>query len=86
MKELDKLRVLLPHWIEHNKGHGREFAQWSQQLTASGSQEEIAGLLKQAEEALQVAEAALKKALEKAGGPIEGAGHNHHHHHHNLPE
>ena len=25
MNETDKLRVLIPHWIEHNEEHAREF-------------------------------------------------------------
>jgi hypothetical protein len=80
MNELDKLRVMLPHWIEHNSGHGREFAQWSQ-LLISGGRNEIAELLKKAEASLKEADAALKEALQKAGGPVEG-----HEHHHNVPE
>ena len=82
MNDLDKLRVMLPHWIEHNSGHGREFAQWSQLLTSCG-QDEIAELLKKAEASLKETDAALKEALLKAGGPIEG---HDYHHHHNVPE
>ena len=29
MKETDKLRVLIPHWIEHNDEHAEEFRQWA---------------------------------------------------------
>lgn len=29
MNEIAKLRVLLPHWIEHNGDHAREFRQWA---------------------------------------------------------
>ena len=34
MNDLEKLRVILPHWIEHNIGHGREFANWAETLSA----------------------------------------------------
>ncbi|MDW7772907.1 MAG: hypothetical protein SCH71_08460 [Desulfobulbaceae bacterium] len=82
MKDLDKLRVMLPHWIEHNTGHGSEYARWSQ-LLAAGGLDEIAGLLKKAEGSIMEADAALKEALRKAGGPVNGHGH---HHHHKVPE
>ena len=28
MNEIDKFRILLPHWIEHNKNHEEEFNKW----------------------------------------------------------
>jgi len=31
MNELDKLRVLIPHWIEHNREHAEEFRRWAEQ-------------------------------------------------------
>lgn len=87
MNDLDKLRVILPHWIEHNSGHGKEYDKWGQLLKSSGH-EEIAELLEQAAASIKEADAALNKALKKAGGPLDehdDHGH-HHHHHHNLPE
>lgn len=82
MNDLDKLRVMLPHWIEHNSGHGREYAQWARLLDASG-QNDIAALLKKAEKSIMEADAALKDALQKSGGPVKG---HEKHHHHNSPE
>jgi hypothetical protein len=29
MSEIKKLRVLIPHWIEHNEGHAAEFIRWA---------------------------------------------------------
>jgi len=81
MNELEKLRVVLPHWIEHNIGHGREFASWAETLSSSGERD-IAALLKKAEAFLQDADRVLKEALTKAGGEISGAGHHHNHPHH----
>lgn len=80
MKELDKLRVILPHWIEHNAGHGNEFINWAETMKDAG-ETEIAALLHKAGAILQDADAVLRDALTRAGGemPPKG-GHNHHHH------
>ena len=88
MKDLEKLRVMLPHWIEHNQGHGAEFSKWAEKLVADTP--EVATLLSKAVSSLQEAQSALEEALARAGGPLEGAsqhehgGHHHsggHHHH-----
>ncbi|WP_456387205.1 hypothetical protein [Desulfolithobacter sp.] len=81
MNDLEKLRIMLPHWIEHNKGHGEEFFRWADTLAGAG-EEEIAELLREAVKALHEAHHALAKALEKAGGPIEKQDGHHGHHHH----
>ena len=78
MNDLEKLRVILPHWIEHNAGHGSEFAKWAETLNAAG-EEQIAGLLKQAESFLQDADSVLKEALAKAGGEMPESGQHHPH-------
>ena len=31
MNEVEKLRVLIPHWIEHNQEHAAEFRHWVEQ-------------------------------------------------------
>jgi hypothetical protein len=80
MKDIEKLRVMLPHWIEHNRGHGEEFSQWADKLIVDVPG--VAQLLKQAVGSLQDAQVALEEALAKAGGPLEGDGHKHGHHHH----
>jgi len=85
MNDIDKLRVLLPHWIEHNVGHGQEFVNWSE-LLEKNSQNEIAALLKKAHSHLMDADTVLKEALQISGGPLEDGHGHHHHHHHNLPE
>jgi len=83
MNDIDKLRVMLPHWIEHNIGHGHEFSKWAE-LLEKGGRSDIAALLKKAESYFMEADTALKEALQISGGSLEG--HAHHHHHHNLPE
>jgi len=81
MNDLEKLQVVLPHWIEHNIGHGSEFAKWAETLNSAG-EEEIAGLLKKAEAFLQEADSVLKEALIKAGSDMTDGSHHHHSHHH----
>ena len=71
MNELDKLRVLIPHWIEHNEEHARELRQWAEQ---AGAVE--ADILLAAERMHHVNEP-LIQALEKLGGPLPS---EHHHH------
>ena len=81
MNDMEKLRVILPHWIDHNLGHGQEFATWAETLGSAG-EHKVAELLKKAAAFLEQADSVLKEALDKAGGPLEGKGGHHHHHHH----
>ena len=80
MNDVEKLRVILPHWIEHNIGHGKEFATWAETLDSAG-EKEIAELLDKATAYLEQADSVLKKVLAKTGGPLEGESSHHHHHH-----
>ena len=64
MQEKDKLRVLIPHWIEHNKEHAEEFRLW-----AARAGDASAGILSAAEAVTQ-ANAALEIALQKLGGSL----------------
>ncbi len=77
---IEKLRVLLPHWIEHNNNHIAEFRKWEGEVR-KGSGEEVAQLLGKAISDMEVAGKSLSEALEKVGGPLEGRGGHHHHHH-----
>ena len=64
MNEMEKLRVLIPHWIEHNQEHADEFRRWAENagdasteiLTAAQAMQEVNGL--------------LSAALEKLGGAL----------------
>jgi len=82
MKNLEKIRVLLPHWLEHNQGHKAEFLQWADNLAAESP--EIEKMLRAAAESLQNTEHILQHALKQAGGPLAAPGHSHgdHYHHH----
>lgn len=81
MNDLEKVRIILPHWIEHNIDHGREFAKWAKTLSAIG-EKDLAALLKKAEAFLQDADAVLQEALSKAGGKMGDNGSHHHPHSH----
>lgn len=78
MENVEKLRVLLQHWIDHNKGHAEEFSKWQEIVTAEG-QPSIADHIARAIEQMLKVNEHLKQALTEAGGPKEG---EHHHHHH----
>jgi hypothetical protein len=69
MSETDKLRVLLPHWIEHNGEHAYEFRQWAERAGVSRN------ALVAAADLLEQANTQLAEALDQLGGPLE-----HHHH------
>lgn len=85
MNVIEKLRVMLPHWIEHNRGHAGEFARWADQL--GETEGELAGQLHQAVKSLEEAQHALEEALAMTGGARSaqeadgGNDHDHHHHH-----
>ncbi len=76
---IKKLRVLLPHWIEHNNNHIAEFRKWEGEARKE-SGEEVSLLLDKAISDMEKAGKSLSEALEKVGGPL-GSGGDHHHHH-----
>jgi hypothetical protein len=86
MNQTEKLRVLLPHWIEHNVGHGEECRKWSAIAHQEG-QEKIAGHIDDAVKAMSKVNELLEMALREAGGPVHSGSREHHHddhhdHHH----
>ncbi|MGA9347604.1 MAG: hypothetical protein WBW48_02205 [Anaerolineae bacterium] len=62
--DLEKLRVLLPHWIEHNAEHAAGFQEWAEKARAVG-QEEVAEEIALAAKELGWANEALSAALKK---------------------
>ncbi len=64
MNETDKLRVLIPHWIEHNEEHADEFRSWAEQAGDAS-----ADILAAAEAMAHINES-LASALEKLGGAL----------------
>jgi hypothetical protein len=77
--DIEKLQVLISHWLEHNADHGREYTKWAEVARQAGYTS-AAENIKQAVGLLAKADKAFEKALESVGGPAKG--HHHHHHHH----
>ncbi len=77
---VEKLRVLLPHWLEHNDAHIAEFKKW-QNIAQSETGAETAELLNEAIKGMETTGEALIQALELIGGAKKD-GHSHDHHHH----
>ena len=72
MNEVDKLRVLIPHWIEHNEEHAAEFRRWAEE--AGSAAEDILD----AADSMSRVNQSLAIALDKLGGALP---HSHHEHH-----
>jgi hypothetical protein len=64
MKDIDKLRVLIPHWVEHNNEHAEEFRQWAEKSVDASKD------LMAAAEAINTVNQALTAGLEKLGGAL----------------
>ena len=80
MNELEKLRVILPHWIEHNKNHEKEFNKWLA-IIGSGNEIEVAALLNKAVSSLQDIDTVLSLIADKIGALPGDHSHDHTHHH-----
>ena len=70
MDDLQKLRVLIPHWAEHNEEHAAEFHTWADRAAA-------AELIRQAAREMTQVNQTLQTALDGLGGAIEAEGHYH---------
>ena len=71
MKETDKLRVLIPHWLGHNQEHANEFLDWAWRVSQTGEDVPALSDVRAAAEAMQTVNAGLQAALEKLGGPLD---------------
>jgi len=80
MDNIEKLRVMLQHWIEHNKGHVDEFVKW-RELMKEEDRQVLAGHIDEAIAAMDAVNQKLEATLHEAGGPADGDHHHHHHHH-----
>jgi hypothetical protein len=82
MTDLEKLRVLLLHWINHNQEHIAEFDRWANKLCKDSDNIQVKEALKKTISASEQVTKELRHALDLAGGPIESPGpHGHHHEH-----
>jgi hypothetical protein len=76
--DIEKLQMLLTHWLQHNQSHGREYAKWASVARQTGHSK-AAEYIEQAVDLLAKADMAFEKALSAVGG--QGKEHRHHHHH-----
>ena len=67
MTDLEKLQVLLPHWIEHNAEHAGELRSWANSMQDSGKVD-AAKRLSAAAASLQNAGDHLLRLLEETSG------------------
>jgi hypothetical protein len=66
MNDRQKLRILLPHWIEHNAEHASELRTWAERLQFAG-ETEMAQSLAAAAASLQQAGKQLAKLSDEIG-------------------
>jgi len=63
MTELEKLKHLLGHWIEHNKAHIKTYNDWSSKAESLG-EEELSAILRRIAEESEKLGGLLKTAIE----------------------
>ena len=78
--DIEKLQMLITHWLEHNESHGEEYAKWAAVARQAGHPT-TAEHIEQAVDLLAKADKAFEKALESVGGPHQGHRPHQHHHH-----
>ncbi len=76
---IDKLRILLPHWAEHNREHAVEMRRW-QAIIEKESDVKLGRILDQVAAHMEQAGELLQKAAEGLAKPAASATLNHHHH------
>lgn len=69
----DKVRAMLPHWIEHNADHAADFRLWA------GLAGEAEADIEAAAAQMEAANDALTAALAKLGGSMGNHDHRHQH-------
>jgi hypothetical protein len=71
---LAKLRVLLPHWIEHNAEHAESFCTWAARARAAGA-EHLAAHVEEAAGKIAAANRDLEDALKHIEAATSDHGH-----------
>ena len=64
--ERAKLRILLDHWVEHNKEHSQEFSEWADRAKALG-ETEVGEEMLRAAQAMDESSGLLSQALKRLG-------------------
>ena len=76
---LARLRVLLPHWIEHNAEHAHSFSTWAAKARAAGD-EHLAVYVEEAARKIEAANRDLEDVMEHVGAAKSDYAHIHHEH------
>jgi len=63
MEDTERLRVVLKHLIEHNEGHAEDYKRWID-LAKNAGMNTVAVLIREANDHVEKASGALKKALD----------------------
>jgi hypothetical protein len=79
MEQMDKLRILMPHWISHNHSHVEEYGKWSAFAREAG-EDTVADQIDKAIAAVNQASELLEKAFAAAGGKSSEQSHHCHPH------
>jgi len=66
-EDVDKLRILLPHWIEHNEGHSAGFRTWAHSAREAGL-ESVAAKIEAAAIQMEACNQVLSTALDDLKG------------------
>jgi hypothetical protein len=75
----EKLKILLPHWAEHNREHAGEMRRW-QAIIEANADVELGQILHQVAALMEQAGELLEDAAEGLGEEAASAVlHNHHH-------
>jgi len=78
MTDIEKLRALLPHWMEHNDEHAAEFERWAA-LAESAGHGKAADRIRSAAQQMAQSNRTLQEALDELGGPVSLEAHPHTH-------
>ena len=62
--DMEKLQILIEHWIEHNAEHAEEFRKWADKAKSAGN-DAVCDHILEAIQQLQDANEHLRIALEK---------------------
>lgn len=81
MTDIDKLRALLPNWIEHNVDHAAEFRVWMERAREF-DQAQVVEQLASAIEEMEAVNRNLRHALDHLGGALDTPSHDHAHQDH----
>ena len=77
MDDIERLRIVLKHLIEHNEGHAEDYERWIE-LAKNNHLDHVAKLISEANRHMGKASEALKTALDHIGGEPESDEQHHH--------